>query len=154
MYPRKELCVREKLDLVEFSKSTKWGVRKVAEHFKISKSAVAQIIRNEELLRRLWLESGNDKAIRISSGTNGAHIDKMVFEWFCQIRANKRPVSGPILQRKAKEVAEGLGLLNFKASNGWLQKFRVRHAISSFKSLFGESAGDNVKNVSLLTKCT
>ncbi|XP_025205099.1 tigger transposable element-derived protein 6-like [Melanaphis sacchari] len=58
-------------------------------------------------------------------------------EWFCRARSYNLPVSGPLLQEKAREVANEVGLENFKASNGWLQKFRERHNIS-FKNICGE----------------
>jgi hypothetical protein len=50
------------------------------------------------------------------------------------------PVTGPMLQSKAKEITLRLHIENFQASNGWLKSFRARHNIN-FRSLSGESAG-------------
>jgi hypothetical protein len=50
------------------------------------------------------------------------------------------PVTAPMLQSKAKEIAQRLNTENFQASNGWLESFRARHNIN-FRSLSGESAG-------------
>ncbi|CAF1182925.1 unnamed protein product [Rotaria magnacalcarata] len=68
-------------------------------------------------------------------------IDELVFEWFTQQCAKQIRISGPILQEKARQVAEQLGYTSetFKGSNGWLEKFRNRHTIS-FRTINGESA--------------
>ncbi|GBN77517.1 Tigger transposable element-derived protein 6 [Araneus ventricosus] len=48
--------------------------------------------------------------------------------------------------QKAREVGESLGLETFKASNGWLEKFRTRHNIS-FKQICGEEKSVNPNEV-------
>jgi hypothetical protein len=53
------------------------------------------------------------------------------------------PVTGPMLQSKAKEIAHRLHTENFQASNGWLELFRARHEIN-FRSFSGESRGADV----------
>lgn len=45
---------------------------------------------------------------------------------------------GPMLNEKAKEIAEKLGIKGFKASNGWLDKWKQRHSIKRV-SICGES---------------
>jgi hypothetical protein len=41
-------------------------------------------------------------------------------------------LSGPIVKKKAKEIAETFNE-NFKVSEGWLEKFRIRHARHHFQ---------------------
>jgi hypothetical protein len=50
------------------------------------------------------------------------------------------PVTGPMLQSKAKESAQGLHIENFQARNVWLESLRARHNIN-FRCLSGELAG-------------
>ena len=59
-------------------------------------------------------------------------------EWFKLARSQGIPLSGPMLQEKALYYASELGLTDFKASNGWLNRFRARHNIN-FASVCGES---------------
>ncbi|GBO27799.1 hypothetical protein AVEN_123473-1 [Araneus ventricosus] len=66
-------------------------------------------------------------------------INEAVLEWFKTVRAKKIPVSGPMIPHKAKELADALGIENFSASNGWLDRFRIRNNIT-FRSLCGEAA--------------
>ena len=56
-------------------------------------------------------------------------MDKTVYEWFQQKRAQNIPLSGPLIQEKALETANSLGISDFKASNGWLDHFKTRHNI-------------------------
>jgi hypothetical protein len=71
--------------------------------------------------------------------TGNEDINEIVWDWFVSARAKKFSVSGPMLQQKAKEVADTLGKTDFKASNGWLESFRKRHSVV-FSSVCGESA--------------
>ena len=66
-------------------------------------------------------------------------LNVLVWEWFQKARATNIPVSGPLLQEKALEFGKELKVTDFKASNGWLECFRKRHAIS-FSVISGESA--------------
>jgi hypothetical protein len=68
-----------------------------------------------------------------------------VFKWFKQARAKNSPLSGPIIQEKAMEFANGLKFMDFKASNGWLESWRSRCSTGFFK-VCGVSANvdDNV----------
>ena len=47
-------------------------------------------------------------------------------------------MTGPMLQAKAAEIASGLQIEKFSASNGWLETFRRRNNIN-FRALCGES---------------
>lgn len=53
--------------------------------------------------------------------------------------ANRIPLSGSIIKEKAKTLAEKIEFNNFKASNGWLNRFIKRNGLS-FKKVCGESA--------------
>ncbi|GBM25802.1 hypothetical protein AVEN_188398-1 [Araneus ventricosus] len=66
-------------------------------------------------------------------------INEAVLEWFKTVWAKKIPVSGPMIQHKAKELADPLGIENFSVSNLWLDKFRIRNNITC-RSLCGEAA--------------
>jgi hypothetical protein len=65
-----------------------------------------------------------------------------VYEWFVTQRSKNIPVSGPLLQERARQSRQELGGAtadHFKASNGWLEKFRIRHGIQH-RVISGESA--------------
>ncbi|KFD63340.1 hypothetical protein M514_07271 [Trichuris suis] len=57
-------------------------------------------------------------------------VDQAVYLWFMQKRSIGQPISGPLLCEKALDFSIKLGgSSNFRASTGWLQKFKKRHWI-------------------------
>ncbi|KAI6649591.1 Tigger transposable element-derived protein 6-like [Oopsacas minuta] len=67
-------------------------------------------------------------------------LDEKLWEWFVATRSKKIPVSGPILQEKALDIATELEKTDFKAANDWLEKFHLRYNVN-FQVLSGERAG-------------
>ncbi|CAH0726455.1 unnamed protein product, partial [Brenthis ino] len=53
-----------------------------------------------------------------------------MLSWFNNQRQNNVPISGPIVKAKAEKFANQLGIIDFKASEGWLGKFKHRHQIT------------------------
>jgi hypothetical protein len=57
---------------------------------------------------------------------------------FVSARSRKIPISGKVLQARAKEVAEKFGKNDFTTSNGWLQSLKNKHSIV-FRDVCGEA---------------
>lgn len=66
-------------------------------------------------------------------------LDRAVYTWFVDMRAKNIPQRGAVVHQKALNYACLLGLNNFKASTGWLSRFKTRHGTVG-KVLPGESA--------------
>lgn len=73
-----------------------------------------------------------------------------MYAWFVDTRAKRIPLSGHIVQQKALNFACLLGLDDFKASVGWLNRFKARHDIVG-KVLCGESASADAEGASAWT---
>jgi hypothetical protein len=57
-------------------------------------------------------------------------LEKVLPEWFQQMHSYKYiPISGPILREKVNHIAFSLNIVNFKASNGCLYRFKLRHDV-------------------------
>lgn len=133
------------------------SVRQISAMYNVSIGTVSNWLKNKEKLiqREKNNESVNSSRNSRISG-NSAILDERIYNWFSAARSRNIPVSGPILQEKAKMVSGILNIPDFKASNGWLESFRKRHNIS-FRILSGESAGidhqvvqnwkDNINNI-------
>ena len=58
-------------------------------------------------------------------------------KWFLSLRSQNVP-SGAIIQEKASPYAKELSIENFKASDGWLRRWKERNNVT-FKPISGES---------------
>ncbi|GBN20459.1 Tigger transposable element-derived protein 4 [Araneus ventricosus] len=61
-----------------------------------------------------------------------------MLKWICGIQDHNCPILGTLTQEKAVKFAKTLGYPDFKASAGWLDKFKKRHGLTQ-KSICGES---------------
>ncbi|XP_060839515.1 tigger transposable element-derived protein 4 isoform X1 [Rhopalosiphum padi] len=136
---RKRLTLAQKIEIIKFVEAENVGVRAVAEKFSIGKTQVSDILKNKLYLSQTFVEQGNDKSKRKFPKSDGEIIDTVIYQWYLHARVNNLPISGPVLKEKALELASEVGLNDFKASNGWLQKFKERHQIS-YKNIYADPA--------------
>ena len=142
MSSRKALTLEQKIKLIKDNqKCNGLSVRQLADKYGVSKSSVANIFQRREEFISDYTSNCNKGIKRKHKDEDGQTIDQLVFEWFIIQRTKQIPISGPILQEKARQFADQLGYSpnTFKGSNGWLDRFRNRHAIS-FRTISGESA--------------
>lgn len=137
-----ELTLEKKATLIEQVKAGK-SHRKIAEEFGVSKSTVANIFKAKEKILNAFEQNCSSKRKRVCE-TKNDELNSKVLEFFVKCRSKNIPVSGPMLQEKAKIISESLNVHEFKASNGWLESFRQRNNIQC-KLLSGESADANVE---------
>jgi transposase len=136
----KELTIETKVALLKEARAGK-SHRKIASDFGVSKSTVANIVNGGDKLLTAYHDNCSSKRKRVV-GAQSEELESKVFEFFVKCRSKNIPLSGPMLQEKAKLIAGSLQLQDFKASNGWLESFRQRHNIQ-WKALSGESAEVN-----------
>lgn len=137
---RKWLTLEEKVQVIDEFEKTKMSHRQLAEKFAVGKTQIATILKDKEGIYKSWRENGFSEKSKKRLKTEAFEIDSVLYDWYCAARQKKIPVSGPILQEKALEIAKNLGCSEeFKASNGWLHRFKTRHNLCS-KILCGESA--------------
>lgn len=127
---RKRLTLAQKIEIIKFVEAENIGIRAVAEKFNIGKTQVSDILKNKVYLSQTFVEQGSDQSKRKFPKSDGEIIDTVIFQWYLHARVNNLSISGPLLKEKALELASEVGLNGFKASNGWLQKFKERHQIS------------------------
>ncbi|XP_071054692.1 tigger transposable element-derived protein 6-like [Onthophagus taurus] len=134
---KKMLMLKEKMEIVCLLDKEKLSVRDIAKKFKIGKTQAAKIVKDKEKIRKKW--------------QSGVSIDKACFEWFVKAKNQNIAVSGSFVKKKAKEIAEKLGVSTFKVSDGWLQKWRLRNNVA-FKCISGEAADVNEEGINEFMK--
>ena len=64
-------------------------------------------------------------------------IDKAVYKCFMNAREQNVPIGGYIIREKALDFAKELNITDFKASDGWLDRWKNRHNVV-FRAIPGE----------------
>ena len=139
---RKDLTLKEKIHLIEYAKGSKSSQTEIAKKFGISQAQVSKLLKNQDSFRKDWQANSNATQKRKRSGKD-ADVEHALAEWFTEKRARNVPISGPVLREKAEELAENMGNVNFKATNGWFCRWKNRSQIS-FKRVVGEARDADV----------
>src|ERR1041384_8230072 len=75
-------------------------------------------------------------------------LENVLYEWFLQMQ-EKVNMSGEIIQEKAKDLfvkMYGKTDPDFSFSSGWLERFKSRYGIKSYRR-FGESGSVSMENI-------
>lgn len=128
---RNVLSLEDRVKLIKCSHAK--SCRKLAEEFQIGKTQVSDILKRKQEFLEAYEKNvnGNRKRLKLSSDNDFVKIDDAVWQFFVKARSFGAPISGPIIQQMSLKFAESFKVENFKASNGWLQRFKDRHQISS-----------------------
>lgn len=122
----KKIEILAKLDKGETSVS-------LARSYNIGKATVTDIKKNRDaiLAFALKIESGDGvKKRKVMKRAKNQDLEKAMEMWFIQKMSSNEPISGALICEKALEMNEKLGGPDdFKASTGWLQKFKCRNGI-------------------------
>ncbi|XP_033224183.1 jerky protein homolog-like [Belonocnema kinseyi] len=125
---RQRLTFKEQYELADKVKS---GASKLSilQKYGICEATYKRVLARESDLRNKV--NSYEYAKKKSSKTSpNMGLDAAVLEWFKQVRDRGDPISGAIIKEKALILNEKLnGPNTFKASNGWLRKFKIRYGI-------------------------
>lgn len=122
------LSVADKVDLI---REVERGDRKkqdIAKEFGIPASTLSTILKNKvSVLKNFNANYGDRKKMK---GPEFPDVEVALFKWFAQCRRHNVPTNGPMLKEKAETIAAKLGCKRFKASYGWLAKWKVRNDVN------------------------
>ena len=134
---RVNISITEKykaLQKIEEGKSTK---KSIAKEYGVKKNTISTWIANKRKIIEAY-ESGQVSSSRKKlKKSDNKDVDEAVFTWFKNVRSNNIPANGIIIKEKALSLAKSLELTDFRASDGWLDKWKQRHNVT-FKAVSGE----------------
>lgn len=134
------LSIEKKVKILEYVTANPDQSKKdIASIFGIPASTLSTIVKNGPEICKQFYAGDTRKRKR---NVEFPDLEAATIKWFVQCRDNNISVSGSLLRERAEIFAQKLGYVNFKASNGWLEKFKNRHGIT-FRQVCGESADVN-----------
>ncbi|XP_033731864.1 tigger transposable element-derived protein 4-like [Pecten maximus] len=143
---RTALDIDKKSQIIKYAESHPTATQQsISNHFStiwditVKRRTVGDILNDKAKI----LNSESDLGSPARKRHRSAHhvdLESALYVWFANARAQNIPISDDILKTKAQKFGDELGIQTFHYSNGWLNRFKTRHKISS-QVISGESAG-------------
>ena len=127
---RKDLTLKEKVNVIEYAKVNKCTQLELAKKFQISQAQVSKLLKKKRE-KKSWT-TGNVRKIFIKRRKRcekESQIEDALLQWFSEKLALNNPVCGFLLKQKAKALARQFKINDFKAINVWLFRRKVRNQI-------------------------
>ena len=127
---RNSYTVEFKILVVEWLHRNDHNIHRAAREFNINRKLVREWNKKYNDLLRMNV-GASSKRRRLNSGRTplSVELDQRVFEFLEEERSEGRPVTNTSLQTKAMQIAAGLGFTTFRASNGWLWRWKRRYCV-------------------------
>ena len=140
--PRNNLSLKQKYEVIDAArKNPAIGIRALAEKFSCGRTQVSTILKNKETILQLYesnMSSTSLLARKRCRQSDFAPVNETLYKWYSLATSRNIYPAGPQLCEKAKQIADQLSIQEFKASNGWLEKWKARYNIKQMR-ISGES---------------
>lgn len=131
----------EKLALVSAVESGRKKVD-ICREYGISASTLSSITKNKDSIVGAYEESRLEaKRLRKAARED---LDRALLCWYHQAVACGTPISGPLLQAKAEQIAAELGYEDCSVANAWVERFKRRHSLTYARERVKSSADSEV----------
>ena len=126
--------LNEKVKILDEAKKRKLSCRVITKEFKIGKTQAANVLKNERTLREEFANFQDNGFKNINRGNHQKFkaINDILYSWFKKCEASGICLNGPLLKEEAMNIKQSLNrpeLDGFKASEGWLDKWKSSHGL-------------------------
>lgn len=130
---RVSLTIEKKIEVIQRHEKGE-SQKMLATEFNVGRTTISDILKRKmkffSFVAQNADKSENLKRRRTLRKTIHKVLEEKVMEWYNQLRDSGAYVSGPMIAQRAQELHKELGYTdNFTASNGWLDRFKVRNGI-------------------------
>ena len=143
--------LQEKVEVIcKAEANPKLSLRELGDLYSCGKTQIAGILKAKAEILALYEENRSDRlqlTRKRAHKSKFADVNESLYEWYLLAVSKNIHPAGPQLSEKAKEIAVRLGKTEFKASDGWLDKWKKRFNIKS-KAVVGESGDVSCATVS------
>ncbi|KAK1948378.1 CENP-B 2 [Phytophthora citrophthora] len=167
---RMRLTLGQKREVVDLAASKKFTHRELAEKFRVGRTTITNICRQEDLIRT---ETDSADATKKKRKTTRCTydlrvLDECLHKWRMEVKVSSpdTKLTGTVLQHKAMELACKIvqepyaalpdkvkqALQKFTGSNGWLDGYRTRFGSFSSKQIPGGGDQSVIKSVDVQTR--
>ena len=118
-----------KISVAKFAKEN--NITKASEKFDVDRKRVRTWVAELDSGKLTKLPPATRRASGGGRKLRDAEVDQELFEWFSERRSNGARITGKALLKEAQHRFFTAGVVTFKASRGWLQKWMKRHSVST-----------------------
>ena len=137
------LTLDGKIKILDEAKKRKLSCRVIAKELKVGKTQINNVLKTEQTLRE---EFANFQGKGFKHTDSRSHqqfkaVNDILYSWFKKCEASGIYLNRPLLKEEAMNIKQSLNrpeLNGFKASEGWLDKWKLSHGIKE-KQISGES---------------
>lgn len=126
------LSLSEKAKIIE-DVNKGLGVTLLSKKYGIAKSTVCSIKgKSRKIIERVANTIKPTKKCTLKKAEQ-PEMEILLYKWFLAQRERNMPVSGDMIKQKALSLSASLNDVNFKASDGWLHRFKERYGVRLLK---------------------
>ena len=143
---RRDLSVHEKIEIFRnFDELPSMTQCEAAGLLGISSSTLCKLFKNRNDFKHDFFTNENSNRKRKGCGKDG-EMKATLKDWFTHVREKDARLNGPCLREKAEQLARKMGKPEFKATEGWCNRWIKRENIV-FKTPKGKAGDADVSAV-------